>query len=119
MKIRTLLSTCVLFVVLYSCKSNTDAKTSIETKEKETTKVTDDVVTPIFSFSFVGCNRIDRHDQSSSNPSTANMYALERIYEDMDSLSQKPELFFFLGDLVLAESDTTNLDSQLNAWEKL
>ena len=108
-------SSLVLLVLICSCKPKTETSTKVS--EEENKVVVKD--SAVFSFSFVGCNRIDRHNQSPSNPSTANLYALERIYEDMDSLSQKPELFFFLGDLVLAESDTTNLDSQLNAWQKL
>lgn len=108
-------SSLVLVILISSFKPKAEASTKVSEEENKVV-VKDSVV---FSFSFVGCNRIDRHNQSSSNPSTANTYALERIYEDMDSLSQKPELFFFLGDLVLAESDTTNLDSQLSAWKKL
>lgn len=112
-------SSLVLLILLHSCKSNTDANTSSESSEKEITTLTEDEVTPIFSFSFVGCNRIDRHNQTDNNPSTANLYALERIYDHMNSLPQKPEVFFFLGDLVLAESDTINLNSQLSAWKKV
>ncbi len=119
MKIYTLLTSCFLLILLHSCKSNTDPDTPSETTQEEVVTTTDDVVKPIFSFSFVGCNRIDRHNQTANNPSTANLYALERIYQDMDSLAQKPEVFFFLGDLVLAESDTINLNSQLSAWKKV
>ncbi|WP_299681322.1 metallophosphoesterase [uncultured Dokdonia sp.] len=118
MKHRILWSSFIALILVGSCKNNTETPIQ-ETTEEELGVISKKQATPVFSFSFVGCNRIDRHNQSSSNPSTANVYALERIYQDMDSLSQKPELFFFLGDLVLAESTLPNLDSQLKAWEKL
>ncbi|MDH7445624.1 metallophosphoesterase family protein [Aquimarina sp. 2201CG14-23] len=76
----------------------------------------------VFSFSFVGCNRVqygDWHNDSATNASTANLSVLKRIFDDMTGLTQKPSLFFFLGDLVLAESDTTNLNAQLKAWVEL
>jgi hypothetical protein len=74
------------------------------------------------SFVFVGCNRVDRSDKDNpeaTDGSTANLAALKRIYEDITALEHKPELFFFLGDLVLAESTLENLDNQLDAWVKL
>lgn len=74
----------------------------------------------ILSFSFVGCNRIDRHNTDTiNNPSTANTYALQRIFDDVNAKENKPDLFFFLGDLVLAESTLVNLDTQLKAWKSL
>ncbi|WP_298539581.1 metallophosphoesterase [uncultured Aquimarina sp.] len=76
----------------------------------------------LFSFSFVGCNRVqygDWHNDNATNASTANLSVLKRIFDDVTSLKQKPSLFFFLGDLVLAESDTINLDKQLKAWVEL
>jgi len=115
MKSWSLYAAIFMSIFIISCKEN---KETPEVKETEATKVIK-TPKPVFSFSFVGCNRIDRHNQSSANPSTANTYALERIYADMDTLPHKPELFFFLGDLVLAETTTTNLDVQLNAWQAL
>ena len=100
-------------ILIIACK-----KEQKETDPASLTKVVT-TPTPVFSFSFVGCNRIDRHNQSASNPSTANTYALERIFSDMLTLPKQPELFFFLGDLVLAESNTINLDTQLKAWKAL
>jgi len=44
---------------------------------------------------------------------------LERIFKEIVAETQQPELFFFLGDLVLAESTLTNLNTQLAAWKKL
>ena len=100
-----------LFVV--SCQQKNNPSKEIEEIKEE---IADSV---LFSFSFVGCNRIDRHDTSSSNPSTANTYALQRIFDDVTSKKNPPELFFFLGDLVLAESTLVNLDTQLTAWKAL
>lgn len=74
---------------------------------------------PIFSFSFVGCNRVNWGDVTDSIPSTANRGVLERIFKELVAEKQQTELFFFLGDLVLAESTLPNLDTQLAAWKKL
>ncbi len=74
---------------------------------------------PIFSFSFTGCNRIGRIAQSSDNPSTANKFAMQRIFKELTDEEYQPELFFFLGDLVLAETNTTNLKTQLGAWNEI
>lgn len=81
-----------------------------------------DVVTAdsvAYSFSFLGCNRVNWGDVVDSIPSTANKGVLERILKEMILEDEKPELFFFLGDLVLAETDTTKLDKQLGAWVDL
>ena len=100
------------FVIgISSCKS--DKKDPVI---EEAVVVEDSV---IFSFSFMGCNRIDRKDVEDSVPSTANKYVLQRIFSEMSSLERKPELFFFLGDLVLAESTTQKLHNQLKAWMAL
>lgn len=74
-----------------------------------------------FSFTFVGCNRVDRGDQdntAATNASSANLSALKRIFTEVTSEDRKPELFFFLGDLVYAESTLELLNSQLDAWVK-
>jgi hypothetical protein len=76
----------------------------------------------LFSFDFVGCNRIYRTDQNNplaTNGSTANLSALKRIFSEILSQKKKSELFFFLGDLVLAESTTDNLNNQLSEWVTL
>ncbi|WP_188112078.1 metallophosphoesterase [Aquimarina sp. RZ0] len=93
-------------------------------KKKDTSpdaikKVEDSI---LFSFSFVGCNRVeyqDWHNDTATNASTANVSVLRRIFEDVTEQAKKPSLFFFLGDLVLAESDTVNLKNQLKAWVEL
>ncbi len=74
----------------------------------------------IFSFVFTGCNRIehgDKHNSSATNASTANIAALKSIINDITSLKNKPNAFFFLGDMVLGESNTYDLDKELKAWD--
>ena len=104
----------ILFLIIgiSSCKS--DKKEKVEPLVEEEAIVEKDSV--IFSFSFMGCNRIDRKDVEDSVPSTANKYALQRIFSEMSAMERKPEMFFFLGDLVLAESTTQKLHDQLKAW---
>lgn len=76
----------------------------------------------VYSFVFVGCNRVqhgDEKNKSATNASSANLYALQRIYTEIAGEKRKPELFFFLGDMVTAEEqDTTKLHNQLDAWLK-
>jgi len=102
----------LLFIGISSCKS--DKKEKIEPVIEEKIVEVEDSV--IFSFSFMGCNRIDRKDVEDSVPSTANKYVLQRIFAEMTAMERKPEMFFFLGDLVLAESTTQKLHDQLQAW---
>ncbi|WP_378174793.1 metallophosphoesterase [Aquimarina sp. SS2-1] len=100
--------------IINSC--NTKKKKTHSIVAETTESIKDSV---LFSFSFVGCNRVqysDWQNDSATNASTANLSVLKRIFDDVTSLKQKPSLFFFLGDLVLAESDTINLDTQLKAW---
>ena len=104
-----------------SCTSDKQTKKPQVVKEKKATKgkVKDSVA---FSFTFLGCNRVDRHqeyDTLVTDGSTANKAALKRIWTEIAALKRKPDLFFFLGDMVLAESTTAKLESQLAAWNKL
>ncbi len=95
-----------------------DQKSDSQKKADATLKKSD----ILFSFAFVGCNRVDRQqefDTAATNESTANLVALKRVFNEVSALKNKPELFFFLGDLVLAESTTAKLDSQLAAWDAL
>ena len=97
----------LLACLIISCDSNKNktSKATIET-------VKDSVA---FSFTFLGCNRVDRKqvgDTTATNASTANLSAMKRIWSEISELKRKPDLFFFLGDLVLAETDTTNLTNQ-------
>lgn len=106
-------------LALSSCSSPENTQPSPEIVEAKTKTIEDSV---LFSFTFLGCNRVDRHqqfDKSATNESTANLSALKRIFNEISELNKKPELFFFLGDMVLAESTTQNLDNQLSAWVKL
>ncbi len=100
------------------CTSNKKNKVNKDTKELVT--ITKDSL--IYSFVFLGCNRVDRHqeyDTTATNASTANLYVMKRIWNEVASLDNKPDLFFFLGDMVLGESTTKKLDSQLKAWVDL
>lgn len=106
----------ILFFVIGTSSCKSDKKEKVEPLVEEEVVVADSVV---FSFSFMGCNRIDRHDVEDSVPSTANKYVLQRIFSEMTAMERKPELFFFLGDLVLAESTTQKLHDQLKAWNTL
>jgi hypothetical protein len=76
-----------------------------------------------YSFAFMGCNRVgygDRFNWNATDSSTANLFALKRIYEDLAKEERKPDIFFFLGDLVLAESKHLNeMNTQLKHWVKL
>ncbi len=99
-----------LFVISTFSNCKPDIK---NTSEKELEVEKDSV---IFSFTFVGCNRVNRKDTIPSIPSTANKYVLQRILKEVNELEHQPELFFFLGDLVLGESNNKDLDKQLNAW---
>lgn len=112
MKTLYTLTILALIISFGSCKNDTKQAAV----ESEITVTADSV---LFSFSFMGCNRVDRGDVEDSVPSTANKYVLERIFSEMANSEEKPELFFFLGDLVLAETTTQNLNDQLKAWKSL
>jgi len=75
----------------------------------------------VFSFVTVGCNREDKKDMDSSNPSTANVAQLTRTFEEVASLNPRPDYFFFTGDMIFgyAKDDTAKLDKEMKAWRKL
>jgi hypothetical protein len=99
-----------LMLLLASCN---DSKKETDKPLAESSAIlTNDPV--VYSFAFMGCNRVDRGD--SSNASTANVLALQSIFNDITVLKNKPSVFFLLGDIVLGESDTKDLNSQLQAW---
>jgi len=103
---------CV-FLLITSCNNNK------ENKKVNTETIKDPVA---FSFTFLGCNRVDRKqvgDTTATNASTANLSAMKRIWTEISELKRKPDVFFFLGDLVLAETTTKKLDTQLKAWKDL
>lgn len=113
---RIMWSSFLALILVSSCKNNTETTQTTSKEEVKETVVKDSI---LFSFSFMGCNRVNRGDTTSSVPSTANKYALQRIFSELTAKEDQPELFFFLGDLVLAESTLPNLDSQLKAWDSL
>lgn len=118
MKTKELILSLLLMWCIVSCNSKKKENKKVNS-EKETYQKQDSVS---FSFVFLGCNRVDRHQQgdtTATNASTANLSAMKRIWTEVANLPRKPELFFFLGDMVLAETDTINLNSQLKAWIKL
>lgn len=100
----------VLVFMLASC--NDSKKESDKPLVKSSAMLATDPV--VYSFAFMGCNRVDRGD--SSNASTANVLALQSIFNDITALKNKPAVFFLLGDIVLGESDTADLNNQLSVW---
>ena len=74
--------------------------------------------TVLYSFVTIGCNRIDKGDLSPSNASTANLNQLNRTFNDILSLKNKPNFLFFVGDMVLGYTgtDTATLASELRNW---
>jgi hypothetical protein len=120
MKKITFFLTLSTAAVLMSCNSknqtNSDSQETEPTTELLTTSSM--VEQPIFSFAFVGCNRVNYKDKIASVPSAANLPVLERIFADLDSISPQPELLFFLGDMVEGENTLGDLNTQLNAWVK-
>lgn len=109
--------------LMFSCNNPVvEDKKEEEIVEEVNAKSNEEEPTIVSSFVFVGCNRVDRSDKNNSaatDASTANLAALKRIYKDITELEHQPELFFFLGDLVLGESTLTNLEDQLSAWVQL
>ena len=75
----------------------------------------------LYSFVTVGCNRIEKTDTSADNPSTANVFHLQRTFQDILQLSPLPKFFFFTGDMVLGytKGDTALLRKELTAWVNL
>jgi hypothetical protein len=110
----------LLTAIIYSCNSKKKASDTLMTKQKNSTEKKMDSV--VFSFTFLGCNRVDRKqvgDTTATNASTANLSAMKRIWTEIAELKRKPDLFLFLGDMVLAETNTNNLENQLIAWKEL
>ena len=107
-----------------SCESS---KTPVE--NDSSTTPTDTFVAPEIEYSFVvmGCNRISWHDNKKAwedspyyNEAHTNLNQLNATFDDAMNLGNKPDYFFFVGDLVLAENkDTTVLIDQLTAWKAL
>ncbi|NQY08078.1 MAG: metallophosphoesterase [Flavobacteriales bacterium] len=110
MKISTYLLLIVLAFSLSNCShSGENSEPTTETEKIDT----------LFTFTFLGCNRVSYSDQklpAATNSTTANVTALKRIFNKIGGESHKPDLFFFLGDMVMAENDSIALDTQLIAW---
>jgi hypothetical protein len=57
-----------------------------------------------YSFVYLGCNRLQPSDwqtMQATNPSSANVPQLQQTLADLAGLNPLPQLFFFVGDLVL------------------
>lgn len=75
----------------------------------------------LFSFVFMGCNRVDGKDtgDSNTNASTANIPELQRTFNEIAALNPKPVFYFFLGDEVLGlDTKLNHLQDELKAWRK-
>ncbi|HSZ71919.1 MAG TPA: T9SS type A sorting domain-containing protein [Cytophagaceae bacterium] len=70
-----------------------------------------------YSFVTVGCNRVDDPDSTANQPSTANVYQLNRLFSEVASLNPLPDYLFFTGDMVIGyKTDTVRLANQLRGW---
>lgn len=115
----------LLIVICSICSCNSKKSSGTGTKEKENIlSAGDPAIDPdsvLFSFVFMGCNRVDLKDtgDSNTNASTANVPELQRTFNEIAGLSIKPVYYFFLGDEVLGlNHDTTQLSTQLIAWRQ-
>lgn len=77
-----------------------------------------------YSFVYLGCNRLQDSDwkpMKETNPSSANVPQLQQTLADIGGLNPSPQLFFFVGDLVLnlEPDDGKTLQKQLDAWTLL
>ncbi|MBL6445987.1 metallophosphoesterase [Fulvivirga sp. 29W222] len=118
-RISKLLIVAVAMMVFVRCNS--------AQQQKETPLATSDSVEVKYSFVVMGCNRISWHDDDAAwknskyyNEAHTNLNQLMATFDDAMKLNPLPDYFFFVGDLVLAESqDTSKLVNQLKAWKKL
>jgi hypothetical protein len=99
-------------LALFGCKSDTPASNNGNQNSGP-----DSV---LYTFVVTGCNRLDKGDtNTATNPSTANLGALNRMFSDLPTLNPKPKYFFFLGDMVIGKTDSAHLRTQLAAWVQL
>jgi hypothetical protein len=100
-------------MALVSCKSDTPASNNNNNQNTGPDSV-------LYTFAVTGCNRLDKADtNTTANPSTANVAELNRMFSDLPLLNPKPKYFFFLGDMVIAKSDSAHLRKQLTAWRQI
>ncbi len=114
---KTYHSTLYLLFLLLISSCNSGNKTKEKTVSAAVEK--DSV---LFRFAFVGCNRVDygdRKNPEATDSSTANVAVLKTIFKSIANEKNKPELFFFLGDMVMGLNTTADLDSELKAWVAL
>ncbi len=72
-----------------------------------------------YSFVVMGCNRVAAAD-TAGNPSTANVYYLQKLFSDVSKMDPLPAYLFFAGDLVLGyTNDTVLLAKMLSSWKQL
>jgi hypothetical protein len=75
----------------------------------------------VFSFVFVGCNRLDKAGADATGSlSTANAAQLLRDFKDISKLQPSPQYVILAGDIVKAKKKgTKTLKKQLDAWVAL
>ena len=72
-----------------------------------------------YSFVVMGCNRVE-NDDTVNNPSTANVYQLNRAFSEIAAMKPVPNFLFFTGDMIVGyEKDTLRLASELRNWKEL
>lgn len=75
----------------------------------------------IYSFAFIGCNRVDGNElnnKDATDESSANIYVLKRILNEISNEKRKPDALFLLGDIVYGASTKSVLDKQLKKWRE-
>lgn len=107
-------SLLIILLFISSCDFKKENKkiALVESKSVERDSV-------VFSFSFFGCNRVEKDDVNDTVPSTANKYVLQRILSEVNALQRKPDILFVLGDIVLGKTNTEKLNTELKAWKTL
>ena len=75
----------------------------------------------VFSFAFVGCNRLNWGDPTVvDSPSTANTAQLLQTFSDIGALTTVPRYLFLAGDIVLGEkTGAGTLAAEISAWKNL
>ena len=80
-------------------------------------RIAADAQTLDYTFVTVGCNRVDDADSTANQPSTANVYQLNRLFTEVANLKPLPDYLFFTGDMVIGyKNDTVRLAQQLRGW---